>query len=97
MASKIVVIVNGVFYWGLVSDERYDKYASLAMIGTAVFSLLFNLILIPKWGMYAASSINLTSEVVILVACVWISVKKQKSLKNKVGNQILSFEDEIKP
>ncbi|MGA8706212.1 MAG: oligosaccharide flippase family protein, partial [Steroidobacteraceae bacterium] len=32
-AAKVVVIVTGVFYWGLMTDDKYDKPISLALIG----------------------------------------------------------------
>jgi len=77
--SKIVVIITGIFYWGLVTDDRHDRYLSLAMLGTAFLSLFLNLILIPKWGMYAASTVNLTSEFIVLIVCIHASIVRTRS------------------
>lgn len=76
VASKIMVVIGGVFYWGLMTEERHDRLLSLTTLGMALFSLASNLVLIPKWGMYAASSVNLASEVILLAVCVWASVRK---------------------
>ncbi len=83
VVSKIVVVVSGIFYWGLVTDDQHDRYLSMAMIGTAVFSLWANITFIPKWGMYATSAINLASEVVLLIIFAWAAVVKNK--KNELS------------
>jgi O-antigen/teichoic acid export membrane protein len=76
MASKIVVVLGGIFYWGLMTDDRHDRFLSLTTLGMAVFSLAFNLLLIPRWGMYGAATVNLASEAILLVVCVWACRKK---------------------
>ena len=71
--SKIIVVISGIFYWGLVTNDKYDKFLSIAMIVTAIFSFISNIIFIPLWGMYAASSINIISEFILLIVCIWAS------------------------
>ncbi len=78
--SKIVTIVSGIYGWGLLTDHRYDKKVSIAMILTAVFSLGANFFFIPRFGMYGASLINLASEVIILMAMVRLTVRRHRAL-----------------
>jgi O-antigen/teichoic acid export membrane protein len=81
VASRIIVIITGIFYWGLMTDDRHDRFLSLTTIGMATFSLFSNLVFIPKWGMYGAASVNLASEVILLAVCVWASVMKARKTK----------------
>jgi O-antigen/teichoic acid export membrane protein len=76
-----VVVVNGIFGWGLMTDASYDKTVSLIMIGTALLSLTSNLIFIPQFGMMAASIVNLSSEIIILLAFIWVSRKRTRLLQ----------------
>ncbi|MGH7739604.1 MAG: oligosaccharide flippase family protein, partial [bacterium] len=59
ITSKLVVVVSGVFVWGLRTDRHYDKLISFFFIGVACFSLLSNLLFVPKFGMYATALTNL--------------------------------------
>lgn len=76
--SKIVVVIGGIFYWGLMTDDRYDRLLSLTTLGMAVFSLLSNLLLIPHGGMYAAASVNLASEAILLAVCLSACLRKAR-------------------
>ncbi len=85
IVSKLVVVVNGIFYWGLMTDHGYDRTTSFAMIGTGFFSLILNLLFIPKFGMYAASLTDLASEMIILVSCLYFSVQRIKKIRTEEG------------
>lgn len=69
VTSKFVATLGGVFYWGLLTKSRYDRFTTLVLIGVSIPSFLANYLLIPRWGMLTASSVNLASET--LLALVW--------------------------
>lgn len=81
ITSKIIVIVTGIFYWGLMTDDRHDRLLSMTTFGMAIFSLASNLILIPKYGMLAAASVNLSSEAILLFVCLWAFINQNRSLR----------------
>ncbi len=74
IASKFVVLLNGIFGWGLWALGK-DRTMLVIMSITAALSLLLNLLLIPRFGMLGASIINIGSEVLILVACMVFSYR----------------------
>jgi O-antigen/teichoic acid export membrane protein len=76
--SKIVTVVNGIYGWGLLTDHRYDKAVSLVLIFTAFFSLVSNLFFIPLFGMYGAAGVNLSSEIFVLIAFIWLSARRYR-------------------
>ena len=67
-ASKLVVVINGIFGWGLWAMKK-DRQMLYLMVVTALFSISANLFLIPRLGMIAAASVNLASEILILMGC----------------------------
>lgn len=69
IASHFVVLVNGVFSYGLWSLEK-DFTMLVIMAVTAATSLALNLMLIPKFGMLAAAAITVFAELLILGSCV---------------------------
>ncbi len=80
VSSKILVIVNSVFGGGLLTDHKFDKAFSLIVIITAILSLSLNLILIPRFGMFGAAWMNLLSEVFILVAFIWMTFRRHRTV-----------------
>jgi len=68
--SKFLVLLNGIFGWGLWSVGK-DRTMLMIMSLTAIISLVMNLLLIPKYGMMGASSVNAFSELLILVGCFY--------------------------
>jgi len=70
ICSKLVVILNGIFGWGLWAAKKDGTMLGI-MSGVALASVGLNLLLIPRYGMFAASAINLFSEILILGACAW--------------------------
>jgi len=67
LISKLVVLVNGVFAWGLVADGNSDKKIALTMSSAAIFSLGVNVFVIPRFGMMGAACVNVLSEIYILI------------------------------
>ena len=70
ITSQIIIVLNGIFAWGLWSAKR-DKTMMLIMLFTSGISIFLNMLLIPRFGMIATSSINLLSEIIILIASAW--------------------------
>jgi O-antigen/teichoic acid export membrane protein len=71
LVSKAVVVLNGIFGWGLWAAQR--DLTMLAIMTTVAFgSVLLNFLLIPRGGMLAAALVNLASETAILLACAFI-------------------------
>lgn len=65
VAAKLAVLLNGIYGWGLWSVAQ--DVTMLAIMGVAaVASLGLNIILIPRFGMLGAASVNLFSELLIL-------------------------------
>jgi len=67
-ASKLVVVINGIFGWGLWAMKK-DRQMLYLMVVTALFSISANLFVIPRLGMIAVASVNLASEILILMGC----------------------------
>ena len=76
LASKIVVLPSGTFYFGLMTDHQYDKVIFSCTFGAAFFSLLLNLLFIPRFGMYAAALINLLSETMLFAAYTALTLNR---------------------
>lgn len=68
LVSKAVVVLNGIFAWGLWAAKR-DLVMLALLSATAAISLGLNLALIPRFGIVAAASVNLFSECFVLMAC----------------------------
>jgi O-antigen/teichoic acid export membrane protein len=66
LTSKLVVLVNGIFGWGLWAKGE-DIVLLKIMSVVAIVSLSLNLVLIPKWGLLGSTFVNLASESLILV------------------------------
>lgn len=66
--SKFVVVLNGIFAWGLWAAKK-DRTMLLLMTVTALLSIGLNLLLLPAFGMMAAATVNLLSECIMLVGC----------------------------
>jgi O-antigen/teichoic acid export membrane protein len=78
IVSRMIVILNGIFCWGLWAEKK-DK-TMLGLMGiTAIISILSNICLIPKFGGTGAASVNLISEVLVLTMGFAISYKNRKT------------------
>jgi O-antigen/teichoic acid export membrane protein len=67
--SKWIVLLNGIFGFGLWAQGRDKDVLFYAMIPAATLSLSMNFLFIPHFGMMAAASVNLASETIILISC----------------------------
>lgn len=83
IVSKMVVIVNGIYGWGLMTDKYYDKRVSLSMLGAAVLSVTLNVALIPKYGMYAAACVNVVCETLLLGVFLHLGMKRIYNYRGK--------------
>jgi len=70
LCAKFATLVGSIFGWGLWAAKR-DRTMLAIMATVATFSVLLNLLLIPRGGMLAAAFVNLASEVAILGACAF--------------------------
>ena len=61
LTAKLVSVMNGIMGWGMVAQKK-ERSLFKIMAGVAVFSLSSNVIFIPLFGAYAASTVNLLSE-----------------------------------
>jgi O-antigen/teichoic acid export membrane protein len=58
--------VNGLTQYALIAVHR-QRFITVAFVIAAAFNLVANLLLIPAYGLYAASVVTVLSEVVLMV------------------------------
>lgn len=58
--------VNGLTQYALIAVDR-QRFITLAFVISATFNTLANLLLIPRYGIYAASAITVASEIVLMI------------------------------
>lgn len=68
--AKMVVLVGGVYAWGILAAGRERSVFFIESIA-ALVSLILNLKFIPKFGIIAAASTNAISETVVLAGCLY--------------------------
>lgn len=71
LLSKIVAVLGCVFAWGLWAAKK-DITMLVLMSVVAIVSVALNFALIPIGGMLAAATVNLASELAVLVASAFI-------------------------
>lgn len=71
LVSQAVIAVNGIFSWGMWAMNK-DRIMFNVFCGVAVISVALNVVLIPRFGMLAASLVNLFSEVVVLASTYFL-------------------------
>lgn len=76
VTSKLVAALGAIFIIGLRTDHRYDKSTSIIYMGVAFFSLVSNLLLIPRFGMTGTACVNLASQVVLLAVFLRMSAQR---------------------
>lgn len=69
-ASRIEVLLSGVFGWGLMASGR-DKLFVIAGLLAAAFSLGANIYFIPRYGAIAAAMVSFASEGIIVLSTMW--------------------------
>jgi O-antigen/teichoic acid export membrane protein len=80
--SKVVCVLNGLFVQGLWAQSE-DHKVFWVLLPTAIISFACNLLLLPRYGMYAACSINLLSEVLVLAGCFILARRHLKNVLAK--------------
>jgi O-antigen/teichoic acid export membrane protein len=78
VTSKCIVLVAGVFAWGLWAQHK-DKMMLTIVTIAALISLSSNALTIPTYGMSAAAATNCLSELTILMFCFYFSKKLANS------------------
>jgi len=68
LTSRFVIVINSLLAQGLWVHSE-DRKVFWVALPTALISLVANLLLLPKYGMFAACSVNLLSELLILIGC----------------------------
>lgn len=58
--------LNGLTQYALIAVNR-QRFITLAFVISAIFNVLANLILIPRYGIYAASAVTVASEIVLMI------------------------------
>jgi O-antigen/teichoic acid export membrane protein len=90
LTAKLLVMVHGVFIWGLRTDSNYDRSTSLVMIGAALFSVTGNLLFIPRFGMVACAWVNVTCEGLLLAVFFSMSVARMRRLRMALSVDVVS-------
>jgi O-antigen/teichoic acid export membrane protein len=67
LSAKFVALSSSILLWGLWAQSQ-DKRLALAMVPVSVLTLLANVALIPRFGMWGAAWAALGSELLILAA-----------------------------
>ena len=75
--SKVVVLLNGVYSYGLWAQSE-DRKVFWVMLPTAIISFVSNLVLLPRYGMFGACSVNLLSEILVLTGCFVLARRHMK-------------------
>jgi O-antigen/teichoic acid export membrane protein len=78
LTAKLVSLPNGILSWGMLAQKR-DRALFKIMVYVSAFSLASNLIFIPKFGAFGASTTSLLSEL-FMFSRVMASIRR--SLKN---------------
>jgi lipopolysaccharide exporter len=84
VVSKLIIMVNGVFAWGMIADGSQDKRAAVLMVSVAVVSVTLNLSLLPRFGITSASVVNVVSESSILIGAFLMGRSRIRSLRSSV-------------
>ena len=79
VTSKLVAALMAIFLFGLRTDHRFDKRTSLIYVWVAFFSVSANLFFIPKFGMYATASVNLASQMILLIILIRVSTQRMRN------------------
>lgn len=70
-AAKIVSVGVSIFMWGILA-RKLDHWAVVVTLGCASISLVLNLLLIPALGVVGACVINLGSQALLLLSCLFV-------------------------
>jgi len=81
VVSKLIIMLNGIFAWGLIADGSQDRRTALLMVSVAVVSVSLNVTLLPRFGITVASIVNVVSESSILVGAFLLGRARIKSFR----------------
>jgi O-antigen/teichoic acid export membrane protein len=79
LSAKLMALLSGILSWGMAAQKK-DRELFYIMMYVSAFSITSNLIFIPRFGAFGASTVNLLSEVVMLVLIIMAT---KRSLKNE--------------
>ncbi len=79
LTAKLMAVLSGILSWGMTAQKK-EKILFRILINVSVFSLVLNLLVIPRFGAYGASTINLLSEVLMFFLIV---THTRRSLQNE--------------
>jgi O-antigen/teichoic acid export membrane protein len=83
-ASKVVVVLNGLFSFGLWAQSE-DRKVFWVVLPTAIISFISNFLLLPRYGMAAACCVNLLSEVLVFAGCFVLARRHLKDVLAKAA------------
>ena len=86
ITSKCIVMISGVFSFGLWAQSR-DRALALLVVVTAVFSLLANLSTIPRFGMLGCATVDLLCEGIIFVTAITLAYRPILTLSRERGSE----------
>lgn len=91
LAVAIPFAVEACFLsYSILMPNRKDKMFLLSTLVAAVLNIILNIILLPKYGMYAAALTTLIAEIVVVIITTYSSKKVVKfSIDKKLIIQIL--------
>ena len=72
LCTKLMVVLNGIFAWGLWARSQDAAMLWISIIVSA-FCLGNYLIFIPLYGMMAAATVSLLGETLILALTFWVA------------------------
>ncbi len=75
--SQFIVVVSGIFAWGLWAAGR-DRQVCIIYVMAAIFSIVTNILFIPKFGIMGAAVVNLCSETLVLGCGIYLSFLRKK-------------------
>jgi O-antigen/teichoic acid export membrane protein len=70
--GRLLVFISQIYAWGLAATNQ-DLQLLLSTIVATVFSLSFNVLLLPHYGLVAAALTSLTSEFLVASCCYFFS------------------------
>ena len=79
--SKVMIVLNGVFAWGLWAANR-DKQMFFVVMAAAGFAILAFNLTVPRCGATGAASVNLVAETGIFAA-TWLLCKQASIFDTK--------------
>lgn len=77
-SAKLMMLVHGVFGWGIMATGRDNRYL-ISTICAAAVSLVGNSLLIPRYGIVAAACVSLAAELTILATAAYFGWREHQA------------------